>query len=65
MKPMELISTPFITFREIKVKDIDLLEDAWGLNSEFYDVIELLRLVNVVPRRDLTTNLIKKVRKKV
>lgn len=65
MKPMELISTPFITFREIKVKDIDLLEDAWGLNSEFCDVIELLRLVNAVPRRDLTTNLIKKVRKRV
>jgi len=65
MKPMESISTPFITFRDIKVKDIDLLEDAWGLNSEFCDVFELLRLVNSVPRRDLTTNLIKKVRKKV
>jgi hypothetical protein len=65
MKPMGLISTPFITFREIKVKDIDLIEDAWGLNTEFSDVLDLLRLVNTVPGRCLTTNLIKKIRKKV
>jgi hypothetical protein len=65
MKPMVLISTPLITFRDIKVKDIDLIEDAWGLNSEFYDVIDLLRQVNVVPERCLTTSLIKKIRKKV
>jgi len=65
MKPMGLISTQFITFREIKVKDIDLIEDAWGLNSEFSDVIDLLRLVNPVPERCLTTSLIKKLRKKV
>ena len=65
MKPMGLISTQFITFREIKVKDIDLIEDAWGLNSEFSDVIDLLRLVNPVPERCLTTNLINKIRKKV
>lgn len=65
MKPMVLISTQFITFREIKVKDIDLIEDAWGLNSEFSDVIDLLRLVNPVPARCLTTSLIKKIRKKV
>jgi Mg2+/Co2+ transporter CorC len=65
MKPMGLISTPFITFRDIKVKDIDLIEDAWGLNSEFYDVIDLLRQVNPVPEKCLTTNLIKKFRKKV
>lgn len=65
MKPMVLISTQFITFREIKVKDIDLIEDAWGLNSEFSDVIDLLRLLNPVPARCLTTSLIKKIRKKV
>ena len=65
MKPMDLISTPLITFSDIKVENIDLIEDAWGLNSEFCDVFELLRLVNSVPRRDLTKNLIKKVRKKV
>jgi hypothetical protein len=65
MKPMGLISTPFITYRDIKVKDIDLIEDAMGLNTEFHDVITLLRSIKVVPERSLTTCLIKKIRKKV
>jgi hypothetical protein len=65
MKPMGLISTPFITFRDIKVKNIDLFEDAWGLNSEFYDVIGLLLKVNAIPEKRVTTDLIKKIRKKV
>jgi hypothetical protein len=63
MKPMELISTQFITFREIKVEEIDLIEDAWGINSEFCDVIDLLREIEPIPERCLTTNLIKKIRK--
>ena len=63
MKPMVIISTPFITYQDIKVKEIDLVEDAWGLNSEYWDVIELLRQINPVPERCLTTNLIKKIRK--
>lgn len=63
MKPMVLISTPLITFRDIKVKDIDLIEDAMGLNTEFSDVINLLRQINAVPERCLTTSLIKKIRK--
>jgi hypothetical protein len=65
MKPMGLISTPFITYRDIKVKDIDLIEDAMGLNTEFHDVITLLRSIKVVPGRSLTTSLIKSIRKKV
>ena len=63
MKPMGLISTQFITYRNIKVKEIDLIEDAWGLNYEFYDVIDLLRQVKPVPERSLTLNLIKRIRK--
>jgi hypothetical protein len=62
---MVLISTQFITLRDIKVEEIDLIEDAWGLNSEFSDVIDLLREIDPVPERCLTTNLIKKIRKKV
>jgi hypothetical protein len=65
MKPMDLISTPFITYRNIKVNRIDLIEDAWGLNSEFHDVIDLLHLVKEVPGRCLTNHLITKIRKKV
>ena len=60
MKPMELISTQFITFREIKVEEVDLIEDAWGIDSEFCDVIDLLRQIEPVPERCLTMNLIKK-----
>ncbi len=62
---MGLIFTQFITFRDIKVEDIDLFEDAMGLNFEFFEVIELLRQVKPVPERCLTTSLIKKIRKKV
>lgn len=62
---MGIISTPFISYQDIKVKDIDLIEDAWGLNSEFCDVIDLLRQLKAVPGKSLTTNLIKKIRKKV
>ena len=65
MKPMVLTSTPFIKYHEIKVEDIDLIEDAWGFNSEFYDVIDLLRQIKAVPGKSLTTNLILKIRKKV
>jgi hypothetical protein len=62
---MVLISTQFITLRDIKVEEIDLIEDAWGLDSEFSDVIGLLRQIDPVPERCLTTSLIKKIRKKV
>jgi hypothetical protein len=63
MKPMGLTSTPFISYRDIKVKDVDLFEDAWGLNSEFRDVIMLLRQIKPVPGRRLTKRLIEKIRK--
>jgi hypothetical protein len=62
---MVIISTPFIKYHDIKVEEIDLYDDAWGLNSEFCDVIALLRNIKVVPERSLTTSLIKKIRKKV
>jgi hypothetical protein len=65
MKPMDLISTPLITYRNIKVKEIDLFEDAFGLNSEFSDVISLLPRIKAVPGRCLTRNLMIKVRKTV
>lgn len=60
---MGLIFTQFITFKDIKVEDTDLFEDAMGLNSEFFEVIDLLRTINPVPERCLTISLIKKIRK--
>jgi hypothetical protein len=65
MKPMVLISTPFIKYHDIKVEEIDLYEDAWGLYSEFCDVIDLFRNNIAIPERSLTADLIKKIRKKV
>jgi len=62
MKPMGLTSTQFISYLDIKTEDIDLYEDAWGLNSEYYDVIDLLTLVRPVPGKRLTKKLIKKIR---
>lgn len=62
MKPMGLTSTPFISYHNIKVKNVDLFEDAWGINSEFCDVIDLLRQIKAVPGRRLTKRLIEKVR---
>jgi hypothetical protein len=63
MKPMGLNSTPFISYHDINVKDVDLFEDAFGLNTEFCDVIDLLRQTNAVPERWLTEKLIEKIRK--
>ena len=39
---MGLISTPFITYREIFAGDSDLVEDAFGLKGEFPDVYSFL-----------------------
>jgi hypothetical protein len=63
MKPMGLNSTLFISYHDIKVNEIDLFEDAWGLNSEFSDVIDLLRQLEATPGRCLTKRLIGKIRK--
>lgn len=60
---MGLNSTPFISYHRIKVNDIDLFEDAWGLNSEFCDVIDLIRQLKIVPGKRLTKSLIETIRK--
>ena len=62
---MALNSTPFLSYRDIRIEDIDLIEDAFGLNSEFHDVIALLGTIKTVPGKRLTKSLINKVRKKV
>ena len=63
IKPMGLTSTQFISYQDIKVKDVDLFEDAWGFNSEFCDVIDLLRQLKAAPGKRLTKRLIEKIRK--
>ncbi len=60
---MGLKSTPFLSYDEILVDEIDIYEDAWGFNSEFSDVINLLNLVvTPVPEKRLTERLIERVR---
>jgi len=63
MKPMGLTSTHLISYHDIRVNGIDLIEDAWGLNSEFYDVIDFLGQIQPVPGKHLTKKLIEKIRK--
>ena len=64
MKPMGLNSTQFISYHNINVNDIDLIEDAWGLNYEFCDVVDFLKQIKPVPERALTKRLIERIRKK-
>jgi hypothetical protein len=60
---MVLTSTPFITYKEIKVENTDLLEDAWGFNSDFCDVINFLGKINPDPGDKLTARLIEVISK--
>jgi hypothetical protein len=63
--PMGLNSTPFLSYHDIRTENIDLIEDAFGIGSEFHDVIALLETVKTDPGKRLTKSLIKKIRKKV
>lgn len=60
-KPMDLKFTPFISYRNINVDDVDIFEDALGLNTEFKDVIEALGQLNVVPGKRLIMELMEKI----
>jgi hypothetical protein len=62
MKPMGLTSTPFLSYREIQVENIDIYDDAWGFYQEFSDVINLLEQLKPVPKKKLTKRLIERVR---
>jgi len=60
---MGLNFTPFLSYREIKTDKIDLFEDAFGICSQFSDMIGLLNMVKPVPGKRLTRRLIAKIRK--
>jgi hypothetical protein len=63
MTPMGITSTHFISYREINVKNLDLIEDAWGLNAQFADVMALLRQAEACRVERLTDKLIDRIRK--
>lgn len=60
---MGLNSTPFLSYRNIKTDKIDLFEDAFGIYSQYSDVIGLLSMVKPVPGKRLTRRVIKNARK--
>jgi hypothetical protein len=64
MKPMGLISTHLLSYRDINTSRIDLLDDAWGFYPQFSDVIDILKVLKPVPDSRLTRQLIEKTRKK-
>jgi hypothetical protein len=59
---MALTSTPFLSYHEIQVENIDIYEDAFGFCQEFSDVINLLEQLKPVPKKRLTKRLIERVR---
>ena len=60
--PMGINSTPFISYHEIDVENIDLVDDAWGFNTDFHEVVKLLRMFRIEPDDRLTNKLIGKLR---
>lgn len=63
--PMGLISTHYFSYHEIDVTDTDLIEDAFGLNCDFHDVIALFRETSYAPGEALTKRLIGNIRDKI
>ena len=64
MMPMDLNSTHFITYQEINVDETDLFEDAWGIRSEFYDVLSFLGSVDADPGDRLVERILGSISKK-
>jgi hypothetical protein len=60
-KPMGITSTPFISYRDIDVRETDLVEDAWGIDSCFSDVIRFLHRYKPVPEERLISSLIERI----
>jgi hypothetical protein len=60
---MGLTSTPFVSYHEINVEETDLFEDAWGFNSDFYDVISFLGRIDSDPGNQLTARIIGEISK--
>lgn len=58
---MGLISTPFLTYREIKTADSDLIEDAFALRTEFSEVYEFLGSIDCRPRDAMVEQLVKRI----
>jgi hypothetical protein len=54
--------TPFISYRDINVRETNLVEDAWGIDSCFNDVIRFLGQYNPEPEEKHINSLIERIR---
>ena len=61
---MDITSTPFLSFHDIKIEGIDLFDDAWGFYPQFSDVIDILGKLKPDPGKILTNRLIEMIRKR-
>lgn len=59
---MGLNSTPFISYHDIRVDEIDIYEDAWGFYQEFSDILSLLEQDKPETGKQPTKSLIERVR---
>jgi len=59
---MAKTSTPFLSYREVQVDNVDIYDDAFGFYQEFGDVFNLLDQLKPVPKKRLTKRLIERVR---
>jgi hypothetical protein len=58
---MDLKSTPFVKYHEIRVDDTDIYDDAWSLTPEFDDVLGLLGKIDCSPAAAMTERLIEMI----
>ncbi len=60
--PMGIISTPFISYREIDVRKTDLIDNAWDFDSVYSDVIRFLGQYKPEPEEKLISSMIEHFR---
>ncbi len=60
--PMGIISTPFISYRDIDVRETDLLDNAFGFDSVYSDVTRYLGKYKPEPEEKLISSLIEHIR---
>ena len=54
---MQLTSTRLISYSEIELKNTDLFEDAFGIRTEFSDVIGFLKMASFEPEESMLDKL--------
>jgi hypothetical protein len=61
MKPVIDALTPFISYSDVDVREVDLYDDAWGFIAQFPDVMRALSLAEPSPSMSLIVGLLEKI----